>query len=88
MWTVIGPANDELDKSETEGVHAFLILSHEDSTMVISLILLMPNLNVILSRVLLLLICITFRFSKQAKKLTKWIKVVLVHKERLCLLVT
>lgn len=34
MWTVIGPVNDELDKSETDGVHAFLILSHEDSTMV------------------------------------------------------
>ncbi|XP_051173959.1 cleavage and polyadenylation specificity factor subunit 1 [Leptopilina boulardi] len=35
MWTVIGPVNDELDKSETDGVHAFLILSHEDSTMIL-----------------------------------------------------
>ena len=35
MWTVIGSVNEDHEKSETEGVHAFLILSHEDSTMVI-----------------------------------------------------
>lgn len=35
MWTVIGSLNnDEQVKSETEGTHAFLILSQEDSTMV------------------------------------------------------
>lgn len=35
MWTVIGTLNnDEQIKTETEGFHAFLILSQEDSTMV------------------------------------------------------
>lgn len=35
MWTVIGAVNnDEQAKAEAEGTHAFLILSHEDSTMV------------------------------------------------------
>lgn len=35
MWTVIGTLNnDEQIKTETEGSHAFLILSQEDSTMV------------------------------------------------------
>lgn len=35
MWTVIGAVNDDLEKAETDGVHAFLILSHEDSTMIL-----------------------------------------------------
>ena len=47
MWTVIGSVNDDSDKSETEGVHAFLILSHENSTMVIFFILFMLYLNLI-----------------------------------------
>lgn len=35
MWTVIGsPSTEQLTKTETEGQHSFLILSHEDSTMV------------------------------------------------------
>ncbi|XP_034934002.1 cleavage and polyadenylation specificity factor subunit 1 [Chelonus insularis] len=34
MWTVIGSSNYDHGK-EVEGVHAFLILSHEDSTMIL-----------------------------------------------------
>lgn len=36
MWTVIGALNnDEQVRPEAEGSHAFLILSQEDSTMVL-----------------------------------------------------
>ncbi|XP_046747052.1 cleavage and polyadenylation specificity factor subunit 1 isoform X3 [Diprion similis] len=36
MWTVIGAVNiDEQAKAEADGTHAFLILSHEDSTMIL-----------------------------------------------------
>lgn len=36
MWTVIGTVNNEDQvKPEAEGTHAFLILSHEDSSMVL-----------------------------------------------------
>lgn len=36
MWTVIGTLNnDEQIRPEAEGSHAFLILSQEDSTMVL-----------------------------------------------------
>ncbi|XP_012280373.1 cleavage and polyadenylation specificity factor subunit 1 isoform X2 [Orussus abietinus] len=36
MWTVIGSVdNDDQAKTEAEGSHAFLILSHEDSTMIL-----------------------------------------------------
>ncbi|XP_015609072.1 cleavage and polyadenylation specificity factor subunit 1 [Cephus cinctus] len=36
MWTVIGAVNtEEQVKAEAEGTHAFLILSHEDSTMIL-----------------------------------------------------
>jgi cleavage and polyadenylation specificity factor subunit 1 len=36
MWTVIGTLNNEEQmKTEAEGSHAFLILSQEDSTMVL-----------------------------------------------------
>jgi len=36
MWTVIGTLNNEEQmKTEAEGSHAFLILSQEESTMVL-----------------------------------------------------
>ncbi|TGZ49690.1 Cleavage and polyadenylation specificity factor subunit 1 [Temnothorax longispinosus] len=35
MWTVIGTLNNDEIKTEAEGSHAFLILSQEDSTMIL-----------------------------------------------------
>ncbi|KAK0170083.1 hypothetical protein PV328_010688 [Microctonus aethiopoides] len=35
MWTVIGPPSVDHQGKETEGTHAFLILSHEESSMVL-----------------------------------------------------
>lgn len=48
MWTVIGTLNnDEQIRPEAEGSHAFLILSQEDSTMVLCVYIIIIFLSLI-----------------------------------------
>lgn len=72
MWTVIGTLNnDEQIRPEAEGSHAFLILSQEDSTMVLYFLCShnFEFLNIVIY--CLRLKYLIFRYCKLAKKLMK-----------------